>query len=84
MKNIEILNESNKDYIFNIIPTENKENKVIIEIKSLKCNTIWQILERSGNTLKCVVKHSNHSYVSNVHIWDLWNSDCYISNRFII
>ena len=81
---IELLNEINKDYIFENVPKENKENKVFMKINSLRSKTIWYVLENKGSSICCIIKDGSKELVKrNVHLWEFWENDCYIDKSFI-
>lgn len=82
MKNIEMLDETNKDTIFAYIPNTEKYDKVYMKIKSLRSNYTWYVLANHGNTLTCYLDGKDTSCVRQVYKWEFWEDDCYVDRDF--
>lgn len=80
---LEIVNESNKDYIFKNIPNINKDNKIFMKLKSLKSKSIWYVLENRGRSMYCIVMNENKETIRrNVYLWEFYQDDCYVDKIF--
>ena len=82
--NIELLNSSNREEFYKVIPTKSLRDTVYRRVRSLDSNTTYYILDGNikDRSLYCYIDYGYKRNEAKIFYWELEDSNCYIDNDF--